>query len=145
MSGQGRKGDRRIRTHRHLEEHVRVLIQILKPARVVREPIAIIRGTCVPQEDTLDLAREILGQLRIVLHDIAVAGVCHQDEFAFRESLKDLVEQEFADAEGRRHVAEVQGPGVKGAAGVGFVDEVHVVAGDLLGGRGEVVEVEVRD
>lgn len=56
---------------------------------------------------------------------------------------EDLLEQELADAEGGGHVAEVEGPGVEGAAGVGVVDEVHVVARDLLGRGGQVVEVDV--
>lgn len=131
--------------YRHLEEHVAVLIQVLEPARVVGEFIPVVRGAGVAQEDALHLPREIRRHLRIILHHVAVARVCHEDKLPLRIRLEDLGEEVLAYAQGGLHITEVQRPGVEGAAGVGFVDEVHVVARDLFRGGGEVVEVEVGD
>lgn len=78
---------------------------------------------------------------RVVLHDVAVAGVGDEDELALGEGGEDHLEEVLADGEGGGDVGEVEGAGVEGAAGVGGVDELLVVAGDLLGQRGEVVEV----
>ena len=91
----------------------------------------------------MDLTGELRRHLRVIAHDIRVRRVGHEDKFALRERLKDLGEQEFADGERGADVAEVQGACVEGAAGVGGVDELHVVPCDLLGCRGEVVEVEI--
>lgn len=129
--------------YRHRKEHVAILVQLLEPTGIVRELVPVIRSARVAQEDALDLAREIGDHLRIGLHDVAIACIRHEDEFPLGESLEDLIEQVFADTEGGFHVAEIQRARVKRAAWVGFVDEVHVVAGDLFGGGGQVVEMEV--
>jgi len=129
---------------RHIEEHVLLLVQILEPGRVVGEPVAAVGRGRVAQEDALHLARELGRHGGVVAHDVAVGGVCDEDEFAVREGFEDLDEQVLADAEGRGDVAEVEVARVEGAAGVGAVDELFVVAGGLLGGRGEVVEIELR-
>ena len=83
--------------------------------------------------------------MRIGFHDVAIARVSHQDEFPSRIGLEDFIEQVFADTERSRYVAEIEGSSVKGAARVGLVDEVHVIASDLLGGRRQVVEMDVWD
>lgn len=65
------------------------------------------------------------------------------NEFALGVGLKDLLEQELADGECGGNIAEVQGPGVEGAAGVVIVDEIHLVSRDLFGRGREVMEVEI--
>ncbi len=83
--------------------------------------------------------------MRIGFHDIAIARVGHQDKFPSWIRLKYFIEEEFADAERSRYVAEIERSGIEGATRVGLVDEIHVIAGDLLGGRCQVVEMEVWD
>lgn len=117
---------------RVVEEHVRAVVQSLKVFRRVREWIIAVRGVRIGravgrrgvlEPDALHLARVVGGHLRVVGHDIAVGGVGDQDELALREGLEDLVEEEFADRERGGDVAEVEGPRVEGAEGVGLVDE----------------------
>jgi len=91
------------------------------------------------------LTGEIGDHGRVIPHDVGVAGIGHEDELPVRIGLEDLVEQELADAERGADVGEVQGPIVEGAALVGFVDEVHVVARSLLGRGCQVVEMHVGD
>jgi len=129
---------------RHIEEHVLLLVQILEPGRVVGEPVAAVGRRRVAQEDALHLAREVGCHGGVVAHDVAVGGVCHEDEFAVGEGFEDFVEQILADAEGGGDVAEVEVARVEGAAGVGAVDELFVVAAGLFRGRGEVMEVELQ-
>ena len=93
----------------------------------------------------MHLARKKTGHEGIIAHDIRIAGIGHKDKLPLRKRLENLDEQVLPDRQRRRDVGEVEGPGVEGATGVSLVDEVHVVAGDLLGGRGQVVEVEVVD
>ena len=132
-------------TYRYQEKHVHLLIQILEPARIVRKAIATIGSGGIAKEDTLDLIREFGDHCRIIAHNVAVTRIRDEDEFALGKSAEDLLEQEFADGQGSADVAEVEGPRVEGTTGVGLVDEIHVIAGDLFGGGGEVVEVEVGD
>ena len=132
-------------TYRHIKEHIGRIIQTLEPARVVRELIPRIGLARVAQEDALHLPRELCRHGRVIAHHVRVARVGHQHEFPLRIGLEDLLEQKLTDRQSRTDVAEVEGPRVEAAAGVGLVDEVHVVAGDLLGRGGEVVEVEVGD
>ena len=132
-------------THRDIEKHVALLIQILEPTGIIREPIPRIRRAGIAQENALHLAGKEGRHEWIIAHDIRIAGIGDEDKLALRKGLEDLDEQELADRERGRDVGEVEGPGVEGAAGVGLVDEVHVVARDLLGRRGQVVEVEVVD
>ena len=132
------------KTYRDEEKHIHLLIQILEPLRIVREPITRIRAGRVAEKYTLDLIWELGDHLRIGAHDVAVAGVGDEDELAVRESAEDFLQQEFADGEGGADVAEVERSRVEGATGVGLVDEVHVVARHLFGRSGEVVEVIIR-
>lgn len=126
-----------------LEEHVLVLVEALEAGGVVGELVAGVGGGRVAQENALDLAGEVLDHLRVVLHDIGVAGVGDKDELALGESLEDAVEKELADGEGGLDVGEVERAGIEAAAGVGGVDELHVGASHLLGGGGQVVEVDI--
>lgn len=114
---------------------------MLEPARVVRELVAGVCGGCVSQQDARDLAREGGDHLWVVVHDVVVACVADQYEFALWEGLDDFCEQRLAHREGLVHGREVERTCVEGAGGVGVVDELHVDAGGLLGGRGEVVKV----
>jgi hypothetical protein len=125
------------------EEHVAVRVEALEARCVVGKPHGGIGGRGVAQKDTLYLVREVVGELRVVLHDVAVGGVGDEHKLALGEGGKDLLQQEHADGERGGHIGEVERASVKGAAGVGLVDEVHVVAGCLLGGGGQVVEVRV--
>ena len=120
-----------------LEEHIEVAVQILKVLGVVRElKLISLRLRHVSNKNTRHLPRKILRHLRVLPHDIGVRSVAHEDEFALRVGLKDAVEQEFTDGERGVDVGEVEGTRVEGAERVGFVDEVHVVWGSLLGGGG---------
>lgn len=80
-----------------------------------------------------------------VPHDIAVAGVGYEDELSLWECLEDLVQQELADTQGCADIAEVQRARVERTTWVGLVDEVHIIAGDLFGGRRQVVEMRAWD
>ena len=93
----------------------------------------------------MHLPRKLSRHRWVISHDIAVARVRNQDEFPLWECTEDLLEQVFAYAEGFVDVAEIEGTRVEGSAGVRLVDEIHVIARDLLGRGGQVVEVEVRD
>lgn len=75
------------------------------------------------------------------MHDVVIARVADQHEFALREGLDDFCEQCFAHCEGLVDGREVERTRVEGSGGVGVVDELHVDTGRLLGGGGEVVEV----
>lgn len=61
------------------------------------------------------------------------------------EGLEDFLEQKLSNRQRGAHVAEIQGARVERAAGVGLVDEIHVVARNLFWRRGEIVEVNARD
>lgn len=76
------------------------LVQVLESRGVVRELVARVSGGGIAKEDALDLAGELGCHFGIVAHDIAIAGVCDQDEFALREGFKDFLQQEFADGQG---------------------------------------------
>ena len=130
-------------TYWHVKEHIGILNNALKPTCIVREMVTIISRGCIPQEDTFDLTRVIFRHCRVRLHDIAVACVCHENELPLRVRLKDLVQQESSDAQGCADIAEIQGPSIEGAAGIGLVDEVHVVASHLLRSGSQVVEMEI--
>ena len=132
-------------THRNIEEHITLLIQILEPLRIIRKLIPTIRRAGIPQKDTLHLIREFRDHSRIIAHHVAVTRISDKDELPLRKGLEDLLEQEFADRERGGDVGEVERSRVEGSSGVCLVDEVHVVAGYLLGGCGQVVEVEVWD
>lgn len=58
-----------------------------------------------------------------------------------REGLQGSQQERPADCEGLVDGCEVERTRVEGAGRVGVVDELHVDAGGLLGGCGEVVEV----
>ena len=132
-------------TYRDQEKHIHLLIEILEARRIVRKAIPTIGAGRVSQEDALHLARKLRRHGRVVAHDVAVAGVGHEDELALGKGAEDLLEQELADRQGGGDVAEVERARVKGAARVRLVDEVHVVSRHLFGRGGEVVEVEIRD
>ncbi len=124
------------KTYGNVEEHITLLVQILETTGVVGESVAGVCSGCVSQENALDLAGELCCHGRIISHDVAVASVGDEDEFPVGIGAEDFLEQVFADAEGLIDIAEVEGTGVEGTAGVGLVDEVHIIARDLLGGGG---------
>ena len=132
-------------TYWYVKEHIRIFDNALKPAGIVREMVTVISRGRIPQENTLDLARVIFRQCRVRLHDIAVARVCHENELPLGVRQKDLVQQESSDLQCCANIAEIQGPGIEGAARVSLIDEVHVVAGHLFWSRSQVMEVEVWD
>ena len=82
-----------------LEEHVLVLVEALEAGGVVRELVAVVGGAGVAQQDALHLVGEVLDHLRVVLHDVGVAGVGDEDELALGEGFEDAVEQVLADGE----------------------------------------------
>jgi hypothetical protein len=117
---------------RHVEEHVAAVVQALEAFGVVREPVAAVGGGSVAQEDALDLVGEVMGELRIILHDVRVGCIGNKHELPLRESDKDLSEQVVADSQSSLDIGEVERSCVEGSAGVGLVDKVHVVASGLL-------------
>ena len=127
---------------RHVEEHVLLLRDALESRRIIGELVLVIRGGRVSQQDTRYLAGVILIHGRIVFHDIMVAGIRHKDKLALGERVEDLVEEELAHLERLLGIGEVERSGVERAQWVRLVDELHVGAGDLLGQRGQVVEVD---
>lgn len=118
------------------EEHVLRLGQVLESRGVVGELVARVCRRGVAKENALHLSREIGRHFGVVAHHVAVTGVCDEDELALGEGFEDLLQQELPDREGGGDVAEVERSGVKGAAWVVGVDELHVVSGNLLGGGG---------
>lgn len=108
---------------------------------VVRELVAGVCGSRVSQQDARDLAREGGDHLWVVVHDVVVARVADQYEFALRKGLDDFCKQRLAHREGLVDGREVERTCVEGAGGVGVVDKLHIDTGGLFGGRGEVVEV----
>lgn len=64
---------------------------VLESGRVVWELVARIGCRGVAEEDALDLSRKVGSHFWVVAHDIAVAGVCDQDELALREGFEDLL------------------------------------------------------
>lgn len=131
--------------YRSEKEHVGTFVHALEAFGVVGKPVARVRSRRVAQQDALHLSRKIGDHGRVIPHHVGVAGIGHEDELPVRIGLEDLVEEKLADAERGADVGEVQGAIVKGAARVGFVYEVHVVARDLLRGGGQVVEMHVGD
>ena len=123
------------------EEHVGVLGDALEAGGVVGELEGGVGGGGVAEEDALDLVRVLVVHGRVVAHDVRVGGVGDEDELALGVGGEDDLEEVLADGEGGGDVGEVEGPRVEGAARVGGEDELLVVAGDLLGQGGEVVEV----
>ena len=74
-------------------------------------------------------------------HDIAIARVSNEDKLSLRIRLEDLVEQERPDTESSGYVAEVERPSIERAAGIGLVNEVHVIAGHLFRRSSQVMEM----
>lgn len=130
---------------RHFEEHVVLLRYVLEARRVVGESITGVRGARVPQEDAEDLRWVVLVQLWVGFHDVRVGRVPDEDELPVGERLEDLVQQELAYRQRGREIGKVERSRVEGAERVRLVDEVHVVARDLLRRRGEVVEMKILD
>lgn len=89
----------------------------------------------------MDLSWKCGCELRIFAKDVRVGCVSDQDEAAMGEGFKDFVKKEPARGKDFTGGAEGEGTCVEGAEGVVCVDEVHVHAGGLLWGRGQVVEV----
>ena len=54
------------------EEHVAPVVQALEALGVVREPHGVVGGRGIAEEDTLNLVREVVSELGVVLHDVAV-------------------------------------------------------------------------
>lgn len=123
------------------EKHVALSVQALEALSVIWEPHGGVGRGSVAQEDTLDLVGVGVCELGVVLHDVAVRSVGDKHKLSLRESLEDLGEEVHADRKGGFHVGEVERASVEGAAGVGLVNEVHVIAGGLFGGGGQIVEV----
>ena len=132
-------------TYRHDEEHVCRIVQALESRGVVGEPVSWIAVRRIPEQDALHLSRELRRHRWVIAHDVAVAGICYQDKLPLGVCLEDLLQQEFADRKRGADVAEVQWTRIEGATRVGLVDEIHIIASDLLGGGGQVVEVKVRN
>lgn len=120
------------KTYWYVEEHVRVLDYPFETAGVVWEVITVISRGCIPQENTFDLTRVLFCHFRISAHDIAVAGICHQNELPLRISLEDPFQQVFSDLQSGADVAEIQRSGIEGTSRIGLVDEIHVVARHLF-------------
>lgn len=125
----------------HVEEHVLVGGDVLEARGVVGELERVVGGGGVAEEDALYLVRVLGVHGGVVLHDVAVAGVGHEDELALREGHEDALEQELADGQGGADVGEVERARVEGAERVGAVDVRLVLPGHLLRQRGQVVEV----
>jgi len=105
-----------------------VLVQILEARCVVREAVTRICSSSVAKENALHLSGKVCGHLRVVLHNIGIAGVfialsvmirrklnlvkCHltsnQDELALWKRLEDLCEQELSNRQSSRDIAEVE-------------------------------------
>lgn len=79
------------------EKHVHRLVQALESRCIVWELVAGVCGTCVAQEDALNLAGEVGGHFGVVAHDVAVACVCDEDKLALGEGLEDLLQEELSD------------------------------------------------
>jgi len=84
-------------TYGDQEKHVHLLIQILEASRIIRKAVPTVRAGRVPQENALHLARKLGRHGGVVAHDVAVAGIGDEDEFALRKSAEDLLEEELAN------------------------------------------------
>lgn len=126
-----------------LEEHILVLVKALESAGVVWEVVRVIRGTGVAQEDALHLIGALVGKLRVVCHDIRIARVSHEDEFALREGVEDSVQQEQPDVKSCVNVGKVERAGVEAAARVVGIDKLHVCTRYLLGRGCQIMLVDV--
>lgn len=91
----------------------------------------------------LTLPRKFSDHGRIVSHNITVAGIRNEDEFTLGEGSEDLLQEELPDGQRSADVAKVQRPCIKTATGVCLVDKVHIISGNLLRSRGQVVEVHI--
>lgn len=89
--------------------------------------ISVISGRSVAYQDALYLVRPCRRQLGIILHHVAVACVCYEDEFACRKGVEDLVQQELSNAECGIDVTEVERPCVEGTSWIVIKDEVHAI------------------
>lgn len=73
---------------RGAEEHESVLRQAREAAGVVGEAVAGVGGRCVAQQDAGVVIR--MCHLRVVSHDVAVGGICDEDEAALGEGFEDF-------------------------------------------------------
>ena len=108
----------------------------MESLRIIREFIARVCCSGIPQQDALHLAREGRHELWVIIHDVVIRGISDEDKFSVWECLEDFVEESFTDGECLVYRRKVKGAGVKGAKGVGFINKVHVDTRSLLWGCG---------